>query len=342
MALICFDGFDYTTNSNFLNSLGYYDTGGAAIIAGGGRFGGNCLSIAPAYPGSPTRVFAAGFAQAFVGFAVNAAVNTLTVGFVDTNNNSNYQCYLTFNDYGQISAYNGNGTLLGSSSINAWLPGTWCYCEIKPVIAGGTSGSLQVRINGAVVLTLPNVNTQHPTSTSSTFNGIRWAAGDYANPRIDDFYMCDPTGAAPYNSYLGNVRVQAVLPAAAGSLTQFLKSSTSLANWQCAINQNVDDTLYVYSATVGNEDLYTVSASIGAVTIYGVQIRGAYRQDDATQRSAQTLLKSGSTFATTAVVPCNQAYAFQTDGPFIVDPNTGASWTPSAVNSLQIGPKVAA
>jgi hypothetical protein len=339
MALKYFDGFDYLNSANgaVLTSLGYY--GNPSISVGNGRFGGNALSIG--YSGYVAKTLGVNITTGFVGFALNLAYGGLaTFGIGDVTNGTAPQFTVQFNTYGVIGIYDSNGILRGSSSINAWLLNTWAYIEVGFTIAGGTAGSVTVRVNGAVVVTVPGLLTQ--ASSNGWGNTLLWTNPARSNYYVDDLYVNDNSGAAPYNSFLGNVRVQAVLPAAAGSLTQFLKSSTSLSNWQCAINQNCDDTLYVYSATVGNEDLYIVSASIGAVTIYGVQVRGCYRQDDATQRSAQTLLKSGSTFATTAVVPCNQTYAFQTDGPWIVDPNTGASWLPSAVNALQIGPKVAA
>ena len=60
------------------------------------------------------------------------------------------------------------------------------------------------------------------------------------------------------------------------------------------------------------------------------------RQDDSGQRQVKSVIQSGSTQATGAVVNTNATYAGHTD-IFTTDPNTGSSWTYGAVNALQVG-----
>jgi hypothetical protein len=340
--LIWFDGFDYLNgNGNasaaLLDTLGWWNNSGMAPQTGG-RFGGNCLGQIgnPVNWHGVTQVLKASYAAGYLGQALYAGIGA-QFSFFDVAGN-NDQVVISFQNYGVVQATLGDGTTQ-SSAPNSWFPAIWQYVEAYCSVGAGTAGSLIVKINGATVLNLPAIATQKTANAS--FGGFRWYEPGSTTMQIDDVYFCDPTGAAPYNSFLGNVRVQALLPAGAGSSTQWTPSGSE-PNWQSATNTNVDDTLYVTDGTAGQEDLYAVAASIGAVAVLGVQARAAYRQDDATQRSAQTILMSGSSAAATTAVPCSQSYAMQTDGPWTTDPATGSGWLPAAVNAVQIGPKVAA
>jgi hypothetical protein len=339
--LIWFDGFDYieagNTNTSLLETLGWWNTGDMYVISGG-RFGGNCLGRTgnPDNASTVAQVLKSTYAAGYLGQAINWGIGA-QFSFFDVANATD-QVVVSFQNYGVVQATLADGTTR-SSAPNSWVPNTWQYVEAYCSIGTGTAGALIVKVNGATVLNLPNVPTQKTAAAS--FGGFHWFSPGGTGQAIDDCYFCDPTGDAPYNSFLGNVRVQALLPAGAGGSTEWTPSGSD-PNWQSATNTNVDDTLYVTDGTVGQEDLYTVAASIGAVTVLGVQARGAYRQDDATQRSAQTIVMSGSSAATTTAVPCSEGYTMQTDGPWITDPATSSGWLPAAVNGLQIGPKVAA
>lgn len=320
-----------------METLGWWDNVGM-YPQSPGRFGGCCMTrVGPPSGGhSVSHILNSTYEAGYLGQAILFDIG-INFSFYDAVG-GNDQVVVTFLNYGIVQVTLGDGTTR-SSAPNSWVPDTWQYVEAYCSIGTGTAGAVVVKVNGTTVLNLPNVPTQKTANAS--FGGFRWNMITEANLSIDDIYFCDPTGAAPYNNFLGNVRVQALLPAGAGSSTQWMPSGSE-PNWQSATNTNVDDTLYVVDGTVGQEDLYTVQASIGAVTVLAVQARGAYRQDDATQRSAQTILMSGSSAATTAAMACSQSYTMQTDGPFTTDPATGSGWLPAAVNGLQIGPKVAA
>jgi hypothetical protein len=156
---------------------------------------------------------------------------------------------------------------------------------------------------------------------------------------LDDFYICDDTGGA-LNSYLGNIRCQALIPNGPGALAQFTSSTGGTPNWQAASNQNADDTAYVYSATVGQEDNYAVTPLVNTPNVLAVQSRVAAKQDDATQRFLESVLVSAGTEVNGASVALRQTdYAFQND-IFVTDPATGVGWLYPAVNSAKIGMKV--
>lgn len=102
-------------------------------------------------------------------------------------------------------------------------------------------------------------------------------------------------------------------------------------------------TSYVYSSTVGQADLYRVSAitSTPASTVM-VVTRAYCQKSDAGTRTLSVQLKSGST-----TVSSTPATALNTVWGWIsrvdaTDPATGAAWTPTAVNNAQIGVVVVA
>ena len=70
--------------------------------------------------------------------------------------------------------------------------------------------------------------------------------------------------------------------------------------------------------------------------------RAYMEKSDAGTRTAAVQLKSGAaTVASPTLTLSNSGWqwAWRMD---LTDPNTGAAWTPAAVNSVQIGPKVVA
>jgi hypothetical protein len=100
---------------------------------------------------------------------------------------------------------------------------------------------------------------------------------------------------------------------------------------------------YVFSSTPGQNDLYTIG-SIGATPfqVFGVTTRGYFEKSDSGTRNATVQLKSGGTTVQgpdTALVTATWGWIYRTD---TVDPATGAAWTPTAVNGVNIGPRVTA
>ena len=65
------------------------------------------------------------------------------------------------------------------------------------------------------------------------------------------------------------------------------------------------------------------------------------KKSDAGTRNAQLRVKSGATEVGGTDTAINTVYTWL-NRVDTVDPNTGAAWTASAINALQIGPKVTA
>lgn len=104
------------------------------------------------------------------------------------------------------------------------------------------------------------------------------------------------------------------------------------------------DASYVYSSTVGQEDLYgfptLASQGISPVAIAGVVPFAVARKSDSGARTLSVRAKSGATDAA-VVTDSAPSLSYKFEGAFLAtDPATGAAWTASGVNALQVGVKV--
>lgn len=251
-----------------------------------------------------------------------------------------------FKTFGQIELWRvrpgyPGATLLATSNPGSYLTDTWNYIEIGGLLANTTAGHFKVRVNTVDVISVVSTQTSPTASAANSFM-IGYARD---NPTgvggqgalFDDCYVCDSTTAAN-NTFLGNIRARALIPAGPGSSTDWTPFGAA-TNWQAALNQSVDDTKYDYTGTVNDLDLYVVTPILATPQIFGVQLTGFYRQDAATQRSAANALKSGATTTQGADFFMGANYAAQTD-MYEEDPNTSLPWVYTDVNLIEIGPKV--
>lgn len=102
-------------------------------------------------------------------------------------------------------------------------------------------------------------------------------------------------------------------------------------------------TTYVFDSNPGDADFYGIgSIASTPATVIATTVRAYAQKSDAGVRTAAVQLKSGATVAASPTLTLSTpgwGWAWRTD---LTDPNTGAAWTPAAVNNAQIGPKVVA
>jgi hypothetical protein len=166
--------------------------------------------------------------------------------------------------------------------------------------------------------------------------------------------FCSDTSAGSFNvdlgaaGQLGTTTTYAAFPTAnpplAGGVNPFVFAviyTISLNN--SLVNEAHEDgaTTYVYSSNPGDTDFYGI-ATLGVTPPYVVAVttRGYFQKSDTNPRTGVVQLKSGgTTVASSAPTLSSTAWvwAWRHD---VNDPNTGAAWTPTAVNNVQIGPKV--
>lgn len=263
------------------------------------------------------------------------------------------QWMLNFDQFGTMSfvAYlNGTRSVFARTVPFAFVPGNWFYLEIK-ISPGYGDGTLELRVNTVPVLSLSNVRTADGTPIlPETLPGITHLAWVYntistsgANSEdwyTDDVYFLTMDGDNN-NDYLGNVRVKYMSVIGDASPIEWSIGGTTPAptNWQSVLNIDLNDTSYVSTSTIGDTDLYDVDPNLDTPYVYGVELAGAYRQDDATQRFVRNVLKSGSTIIEGAENATNQTYVYFYD-IFELNPETGVPFTGAELNSVDIGPRL--
>ena len=319
MALIKCAGFDYLTPlapASVLASLGFTN---ATILPGQGRAGGGAAKLGQINLPSKLGTF-------YCGFAI-ANPSGVQVQFNDSVKGQNFR--LDISSAGAITCTPWNSAAASSAPM-AVIPGAvWQFIEVYGVVGTG-NGAVTVRVNETVVLSVVSAVTSCNGST-----GVDQISFPWNSAVIDDFYICDNTGAA-LNSFLGNTRVPAQTLSGSGASTQWTPTGSASANWQLASNPYMDDSSYVSCSAAGNIDLYSLTPVANAPQILAVQSILVARQDDSGQREVQSIIQSGTARATGAAVSTNASYAGHTD-IFTVDPNTGGNWTYQSVNALQVG-----
>ena len=243
-----------------------------------------------------------------------------------------------------VAAYlGGTGTLLGTSAHDV-LPRTgWFYLEVKATIASGTGGSVVVRINNAVGLSVAGANTQ--ATSNAGVVGMQWTYLSPANSYVPDtlqiahYYCCDMSGPAPGNDFLGDVRVQTLLPIA-DEAVQFTPNGKD-ANWKNAATAPplplVD---FNSDSTPGHQDLFGMApVAAGLGTVFGVNLKTLLAKSDAGPRTMADVLKSGASVTAGAPVslgttPTQYRRILQTD------PATSQAWTQAAVDAIKAGYRI--
>lgn len=249
--------------------------------------------------------------------------------------------------YRYTSAGGASSVLIATTPAKAWHLDEWNYIELKFKVHP-TAGTVELRVNKVVVMSFAGntgCTTAPVLSLAYGWDSISWSGSlsfndDTNNLRWDDRYILDDTGSNN-TDYLGNVRVNTQLTVSPGDLTEMSVFGAS-ANWDAVNESALTEAEYVYSSLVGARDLYTMDPNVTAQNIFGVQVTGAYRQDDSTQMKAHNLIKTHATLYESAVDQfLAQTYHYYRD-MWELNPNTGVGWTAAELNAIQAGQKLLA
>jgi len=234
---------------------------------------------------------------------------------------------------GSLSLRLGNGTLLGTAAI----PSTgWAYIEISATI-NSTTGRVIVRVNGVVAIDYTGNTKSGGTNTTLDMIGF---SGGYSGHGLDDLYVCDTTGTTN-NAFLGDVRVQMLLPTGAGSSTQL--TPTGSVNNYANVSEVPDNTAtYNSGSTVGNRDTY-VMTDLSAATgpIYGMQNSIVAWKTDAGIGAMKTAMKVGAGVYYDTTISLGTSASAYLSPIRETNPATSAAWTLADINSAELGAEVA-
>ena len=338
--------------SHYGDSGSKWSSGGGSIQTSGGRWGGPYLSVVSGYGGvSGPSVLLPAAATWYVGVAL---CPTGAWQWEGTNGEHVFQLRdglngpqvsLRLDSLGRLFVQRGSitsnpGPVLWTDSVPLGALGQWHYVEFGVTI--GATGSFEVRVDGVTRSGVQSpMNTQATGNASANTVGLGFLSAGGAAIAFNDFYACDSAGTRN-NTFLGDVRVQALMPAADGDLSQFTPSSgTTHYNLVDEIPPD-GDTSYVSSPTPGNVDLYQLG-DVAAVSgsILGVAVYSFARKDDAGTRTIANVIKTGGVEYDGPAQALSMSYTYFTEH-WETNPATGLPWTIADVNALQVGCKVVA
>lgn len=236
----------------------------------------------------------------------------------------------------------GAGTVLATSAVGILAVGTWYVIEAKVLVNAG-AGTVDIKVDGTSVLSTTGLTT---TNTSTGYSGTLTTlsvGNNGLSAYLDDLVLCDASGTAPDNDFLGDCWVEALLPqtdaVAAGSNAGWTVSSGSDHGALVDESTPNDDTDYVSTATATAKDTYNYPSLASSGTIYGVQtLLYARKTDGALKQIASVLRHSGSdNDGSTKTI--STVYRYYPEMKRL-NPGTGIAWTTSDVNAVQHGPKL--
>ena len=346
MALRFVEGFDWVpSTAKITYKWNSYDSSAFPGLAAG-RFGGQYWGMAPRSiaPGlSKTLTAQATWVIGFAWQLKNMPLTTNSLCLVSLQDGGTVHVDLRVIASGFLRLYNGDGSTIATSA-NSVAINTWYYVELKVTIGDAGVGQYELRVNGTSVGWLPSAggdtrNGGNPTADTIVLGRYSSSSTTYGE-WFDDLYMAD--GQAGINDFLGDSRVQVLLPNGAGDYTNFT-ASPAVANYLNTDETLVDDdTTYNYSSTVGHKDAYEMSNLAAGYTIHAVAANTIVKKSDAGARTCRVLARSaadvdynGNTESPSAASYLNFQKAWETNP-------AGGAWDANDLNLYQFGVEVVA
>ena len=331
MAIVFIDGFDhYGATSHISRKWNTVSGSGISLITG--RFGtGNALKT-----GTNSSTLALGLtsgATFYVGVAYqNISGDPATI--LSFKDGTTVQCGLAITSGGFLYAYRSStATVLGYASTSIKMM-QWNYIEIKVTISDA-AGAFEVRLNGntSPIINLSSVDTKATANASA--NSFELAQGSNVDVAYDDIYVSD-------SAFLGDVRVQTLLPNANGTYSQLTRTGGGSNNYEAVDDTTPDDDITYVSETSGaaKKDAYNYPATSGTIaTVHTVQTNILARKTDAGAVQIRPFIKSGVTESTGTSVTPSTSFTYLLER-FVNDPNTGSAWTQANLNAAEFGVEV--
>jgi hypothetical protein len=230
------------------------------------------------------------------------------------------------------------------SAVDTLHTSQWVYLEVETLVAPVPPASVAVLsarawIDGLLVLDIPTGLGTTPASpyglspygwTQVVIGGATNAAG------IDDVYILDGSGPAPWNAPLGDVEISVIRPNGVGAVTQWTPAGAA-ANWDAVNDQTPDDeATKVTAATAGLSDLYEMEDLNTNNGIIGAQLLIDARRTEEGYATLTPLLRHAGTTTPLVTRSLASTYFYRNRDCFVTMPN-GDPLTDANVNALQAG-----
>lgn len=358
MTIVLRDGFD-VYNAGLAN-VGmqaswtlFSNTSPATITNPSGRFGGQSVRFASAINLSDHRLLRA-FDSPISSGTLKFAFRVTSFGFVDAVailtlfNGTTPMIGITINSAGQliVSRFTGTfnaanstpaRTVIGTTGLGTFALNTFYEFALEFVISD-TVGEIRLIRNGLdTVLSLTNQDTRNgtPTTIDNLHVGVTTSVnGGGPTYELDDL-ICSNT----FDGALGE-RIETLFATSDGGTLNFVPS-TGTSHFALVDEVPVNITDYLSGSVVGDIDLLGLgNLSSTPSAIREVNIITFAQKTDATVRAINNGVKSGVTIANGPNLSLAVGFA-KYQNPIALDPNTGAAWTPAAVNALELQPRIA-
>jgi hypothetical protein len=233
-----------------------------------------------------------------------------------------------------LAVYRGTTQLAVSALLPTLILGSWSYIELD-VVVDNTAGSYEVRFNTVPVPGLSATGIDTAQTANNFANGWGFTSTQNSSA-FDDYYCCDSTGPAPFNTFLGDITVSTLMPGS-NSAVQFTPSTG--ANWQTVDDMILSTTDYNESLTTGHVDKFGMLDLPNVPSkIYAVATVINMAKIDSGIKTIRSVLDSGGVVANGGTAtPVLNTPMFRTD-MFINDPNGGTAW--SAMSGATAAAKV--
>lgn len=359
MALIFWEGFDLygsqasmkaarpEFNMTFGMRLGAEP---AAFGTTGGRYNGGRLVQDNILWGPAllnTTVFGASPTELYTGRAVylpnglsdgDGILQVFGNAFTSTQGDVYFTC-----GSGLINAYNFNGTLLGSSPASTIISGTWFWLEARVKMSSNSTtadGIVEVWVNNRQVISNTACITKRSNS-STGYGGINLLPY-YPNGGnvVDDFYITDTTGSAPWNTRLGDCRIATITVNADAGPNQGVVASGNPAHYTAVADVPFNSTDYITlpASASGSGEIFghATLPSTNTFSILATAVVGVARKTDAGNAAFKLSLKTGSNTynSNTQYLATSNAYFRQ---EWVTNPNTSSQWTVSDWTTANLG-----
>jgi len=360
MALLWADDFTiygiggqaYMTNGNYAEVHPASFSGTTTIVAdpdpsGTGQGVFKISGTANSYAQTTSSFFRKAFpsAKTTIGGAVRLWMSALpsstayapAIVFCDSNNAINLS--LVVNTVGAFTVYRGapyTGTLLGTSAVGL-TANAWHHVEWK-VKADNSTGTVEIRVNDNVVITLTGQDTTAQTEQSfSQMAFHHWESGSSSailSTYYRDYIVWDTTGSQN-NDFMGPCYVARKTVTADSTFTWTPSSGATGYN---LINEaGPVDTSYISAAwpapAVSKFALDDVPAD--TTSIRGIMLMGRFQKSDGGDCTIQMSVDSGGTLTNGSTHNITTAFTYWTD---ILELNTATSspFTPTEFNNLKL------
>lgn len=339
MSLLVADGFDIYSSLARINGAGWNTASGISFSSSLGRYGGGCLvntlQANYAYIGLPatmTRGHICYIGWAYKhdggGGASDLFLRGITIG-------GNQLFALRHNTTGDITALDGGGGSVGSSSGNPLTPNVYHWVECKVTTGtNATSGEIEVRVDGNVVLTSASNIDTHDADSGLAAIGF---SGSNGNAWIDDVIINDNQGTS-MTGYVGDSRINVLRVNGAGTDSGWTGADTDVDD---ALGAADDDSTYVSATTPATKEGYAMeNLAVNPTSIHALVARVLARKSDAGPKTMRAYCEVAGTEAAGTTRALQTDYVWHRMGTFYVDPDTTSAWTQAGVNAAELGLEV--